>query len=632
MLREISVAKKAALLKIVDSGTVTPELRQRAVKIAAVEDEMYDLKKTNADLTMALADLDLKSKSAALFSQRKHQEHVENLEAELAEKSKSWAQQADMERRELQRQQELTSAQTAASKLVGAVTELRTRLEASEDSKRKLQKAKIRNQHTMTMLEKQMSLLTAQLGGANHEAVAAASAAVTASLSVGDELGYDEHQAGPDQDQDDRRNYSRADQEGTGDRGQRIESARAWSEKVLEKRHANHVTSLQRQLQRGKEQHRQTTDMLRRAMNRIRKMEVRQEELRKESSAKTVHNDEISSEWTNSKEASLVQAKLEAQKKSEDLTLTRAQLGAIKEEHARLLEYLRARGITAPGGDISSSSAMRYMSGFSSQKFVGGVGQQMTSSASIASSVGPANNGDTDEQPHHRRSFQFSVAPAGMGTTAPPGKGGYQSSMWGSAQRPSSARNKSGFVPQALRSTDLIQPPRGAASGGSAEGWRNRISSGNGGRSRQQQQQQQQQQQHARPQSAPGRRRGGTPPPTSQRETTLKMIETMIGSVKKREEVARAKARMGVRMHTVRPELDQQHTHGAGQKMAAGPRKPAEGKGNKKMKKKRRRKRPQSAAGARPSRTRLAMAHSEKFNRTSTSPRLGISSEHHTRK
>ena len=107
MLREISAAKKAALLKIVDSGTVTPELRQRAVKIAAVEDEMYDLKKTNSELKSALAELDLKFKSAVLLNQRSHQEQIEMLEAELSEKSKSWARQADMDRREFQRQQEL---------------------------------------------------------------------------------------------------------------------------------------------------------------------------------------------------------------------------------------------------------------------------------------------------------------------------------------------------------------------------------------------------------------------------------------------------------------------------------------------------------------------------------------------
>merc|ERR1711871_1214803 len=132
MLREISVAKKAALLKIVDSGTVTPELRQRAVKIAAVEDEMYELKKNNGDLKSALSKLELKYKTDAIQTRRRHEEEIEALESELAEKSKSWAQQADMERREFQRQQELTSAQTSASRLVAEVTELRTKLEASE--------------------------------------------------------------------------------------------------------------------------------------------------------------------------------------------------------------------------------------------------------------------------------------------------------------------------------------------------------------------------------------------------------------------------------------------------------------------------------------------------------------------
>ena len=50
MLSEISTAKKAALLKIIDSGTVTQELRQRAIKIAAVEDEISDLKRDNGRL------------------------------------------------------------------------------------------------------------------------------------------------------------------------------------------------------------------------------------------------------------------------------------------------------------------------------------------------------------------------------------------------------------------------------------------------------------------------------------------------------------------------------------------------------------------------------------------------------
>ena len=609
MLREISVAKKAALLKIIDSGTVTPELRQRAVKIAAVEDEMYDLKKSNADQKAALEDLALKSKMAMLHSQRCHEEKIEALEAELAEKSKSWAQLADMERREFQRQQELTSAQTTASKLVGMITELRTKLEASEDAKRKLQKAKIRNQHTMTMLEKQMSLLTAQLGGANNDAVAAANAAATASLSAGMN----------DRSNDLRGDYS--DDDCTEDNGrldgrireERIESARLWSKKVLEERNANHVTSLQRQLQRSKETNKQTTDMLRRAMNRIRKMEEHQEEMKKEMSAKSARFDGAESAWSNSKEAKLVQLQLEARRKGEDLTMTRAQLGAIKEEHARLLEYLRARGITAPGGDVSSSSAMRFMSGFSSRKFSG----TMSSCASTASSVDPANNVRDEELPYHRRTFKFSVAPSGMG-------GNLGKSMWSNVHRPSDMRNKSGFVPQPDPSNDNIQPPRGTEPGRSAEGWRKRISE-KGMRA--------EHQQPVRPQSAPLKRQGHgaakKSAPTSQRATTLKMIETMICSVKKREEDSRAKVKLGVAMHTVRPELDKQqtcHSRDADEKLEL--RTPAGGKPSSKKKlKKRQRKRPQSAAV----RTRLGLAQSARFNRTITTPRLGISSEHHTR-
>lgn len=602
MLREISSAKKAALLKIVDSGTVTPELRQRAVKIAAVEDEMYDLKKTNSDLRSALAELDLKFKSTVLSNQRNHEEQIEMLEAELSEKSKSWAQQADMDRREFQRQQELTSAQTAASKLVGTVTELRCKLEASEDSKRKLHKAKIRNEHTMAMLEKQMSLLTAQLGGANNETIAAASAAAEASLSVDLQDGLDGDSSNHDRDS--------AKKHRSNDHQQQIESARMWSEKVLEKRNANHVTSLQRQLQRAKEQHRQTTDMLRRAMNRIRKMEAREEEFRSEMSKKIIKSEKISSSWSDSKEESLLQAKLEARKKGEELIQTRAQLGAVKEEHARLLEYLRARGITAPGGDISSSSAMRYMSGFSSQTFSR---TGTASSASIISSTEPENDTGHTDQPYHRRSFKFSVAPAEMKT-----------SMWQSTKHPSDSRNRSGFMPQNLRSTEKIKIPNSAQSGDTPNSWRKRIGRNHG------QQQKQRQRPNTRPQSAPGRRRNVKANQMTQRETTLKMIETMIGSVKKQEEDARSKAREGNSMKTVRPELEYD-VHGTVHETDSNTN---AGRKTRKLKKRRkkRQKRPQSAAGVRSRQTRMSLVHSAKFDRTSTSPRLGISSEHHTRK
>jgi hypothetical protein len=146
--------------------------------------------------------------------------------------------------------------------------------------------------------------------------------------------------------------------EGRGERGE-IDEARKWSEGVLEKRHANHVRSMSRQLQREKTQHRNTTDMLRRTMSKLRAKED-QEERRKlqicGSREDRLEKKERETEWSNAKEKKVEQSILE-------LRTTRARLGAMKEEHARLLEYLKLMGITAPGGDMSSSSAMRHTSG-----------------------------------------------------------------------------------------------------------------------------------------------------------------------------------------------------------------------------------------------------------------------------
>ena len=165
MLSEISTAKKAALLKIIDSGTVTQELRQRAIKIAAVEDEISDLKRDNGRLRQQISqeklERDIENTSLLCL----HSEKMEMLEDELKEKSKAWKKQTEMERRDVKRQKELNQAQTSASRLVHVVTEMTTRLEASEKSKKKLQQWKIRNQHTMVMLEKQMSTLQRGLNG-----------------------------------------------------------------------------------------------------------------------------------------------------------------------------------------------------------------------------------------------------------------------------------------------------------------------------------------------------------------------------------------------------------------------------------------------------------------------------------
>ena len=122
MLNEISVAKKAALLKIVDSSTVTKELRQRAIKIAAVEDEISELKRNNCSLRTKLQKVQLEFENYKITVNNQHSKEIESLEDELEVKSKSWAKLSEMERKDIQRQKELNLAQTSSSRLVNVVT------------------------------------------------------------------------------------------------------------------------------------------------------------------------------------------------------------------------------------------------------------------------------------------------------------------------------------------------------------------------------------------------------------------------------------------------------------------------------------------------------------------------------
>ena len=352
MLSEISTAKKAALLKIVDSSTVTKELRQRAIKIAAVEDEIHALKRDNGDLRRHLAQERLERKTERVMLETEHEEKVCVLEDELKEKSKAWGRQTAMERRDVLRQKELNLAQTASSRLVKVVSEMSVRLESVEKAKKKLQQWKIRNQHTMVMLEKQMVTLSHGLSGNGDQQTQEDRESVVQKAREGLIQTT----------QDSRETHDSDDKEERED----IREARQWSEAVLEKRHQNHVTSLTRQLTREKKQHRSTTDMLRRSMSKLRDYQKKDDarQLTIVDHQHQQHNQVKEKEWNNAKEEQLMESRLREDRTRNELLQTRARLGSIKEEHARLLEYLSTMGITAPGGDVTNFSASRYMSGF----------------------------------------------------------------------------------------------------------------------------------------------------------------------------------------------------------------------------------------------------------------------------
>ena len=54
MLAEISVAKKDALVRLVESESAPNELKQRALKIANAEDEAFALKQEISEVKMAM--------------------------------------------------------------------------------------------------------------------------------------------------------------------------------------------------------------------------------------------------------------------------------------------------------------------------------------------------------------------------------------------------------------------------------------------------------------------------------------------------------------------------------------------------------------------------------------------------
>jgi hypothetical protein len=257
----------------------------------------------------------------------------------------------------------------------------------------------------------------------------------------------------------------------TNDRDENIREAREWSEGVLEKRHQNYVISLTRQLTREKKQHRQTTDMLRRTMAKLRALEAKAE---KDNIIKS-SNSSKEKEWTNSKEISMTNLSNLQKKTKHELLTTRAKLGAIKEEHARLLEYLRTMGITAPGGDITNFSASRYMSGFDKKL---------------------NNRDDEEDYPPHRRTFSFSVSPSK--------KNYWNTSNVDNGNGSFSGNNRKGTVPVTVD----VETPRDS----SVEGWRHNI---------------QNQESVNRPSSAPSRKRFVRLNTTlkSEKEITQKMIQ-----------------------------------------------------------------------------------------------------------
>ena len=301
---------------------------------------------------------------------------------------------------------------------------------------------------------------------------------------------------------------------------------------MLNKRHANHVTSLTRQLQREKLSHRSTTDMLRRTMSKIRKIE--ENETRQHlmvEQKKTTTNNTKEKEWNDNKEDQLHAYRKREDQTRNQLLQTRARLGAVKEEHARMLEYLRTMGITAPGGDVTNFTASRYMSGFT-----GGDGNHSVREGQLVRISGndtPTGfNGSVEndmDHPQHRRTFSFSISPARKSN----------SSHWGASSSSSTASmsssvlnkhrgNKPGTVP--MMST--VTTPRDSNSeGGQVGAWRDNInikhkkkSAGKSNRNRNKKG-------ARRPASAPGRRRyGGTTGRSrttgmTEKESTQKLLQ-----------------------------------------------------------------------------------------------------------
>ena len=117
MLAEISVAKKDALVRLVESESAPNELKQRALKIANAEDEAFALKQEISEVKMAMTHekLSYNEKIAAL--KMDYENRLRKLQDEMDSKSKMWTTVAGVEDQLKATRRELIASQEAASEL-----------------------------------------------------------------------------------------------------------------------------------------------------------------------------------------------------------------------------------------------------------------------------------------------------------------------------------------------------------------------------------------------------------------------------------------------------------------------------------------------------------------------------------